>query len=242
MFQYAAALVLRGHLKKPVFFPPPEYNRHSDRDYRDTLFYRILSKELIKGSYYICLESFTPWCPEQFLFNESIAIRGYFQYLPAIESIIPILRKDLIEFLTLDREFLRKKYALNNLLEVAFIHVRRGDYLNTAPELHWTQPPEYYEEALKHIPNLRCFVLSDDVEWCKSQPVFGSCEIVDESDELRALALMSLCHGGAILANSTFSWWGAILGAEPALSPVIYPSKWFDQKNPTLFPSRWIRI
>jgi hypothetical protein len=87
-------------------------------------------------------------------------------------------------------------------------------------------------------------VVSDDVSWCREQEVFraSNIEILDEPDELSGLALMSLCHGGAILANSTYSWWGAMLGAEMAGAPIFYPSKWFSDDTPQLFPSHWIRL
>jgi hypothetical protein len=67
-------------------------------------------------------------------------------------------------------------------------------------------------------------------------------EIADEPDELNGLALMSLCRGGAIIGNSTYSWWGAMLGAEPAGAQIIYPTLWFSDAKPALFPSHWTRL
>ena len=63
--------------------------------------------------------------------------------------------------------------------------------------------------------------------------------VVYEENELDALALMSLIKAGAIIANSTFSWWAAILSDTPY---VIYPKKWIAQKIENLFPSNWIPI
>jgi hypothetical protein len=104
----------------------------------------------------------------------------------------------------------------------------------------------YYTEALRQAPTtLRWLVLSDDVLWCKGQKLFTespNIQIADEPDELNGLALMSLCHGGAILGNSTYSWWGAMLGAEPAGATVIYPSRWYSAEKPVLFPGHWIRV
>jgi hypothetical protein len=105
---------------------------------------------------------------------------------------------------------------------------------------------EYYRRGLTKIDaKLRWIVISDDVAWCREQELFTefpAIEIVDEPDELNGLALMSLCCGGAIIANSTFSWWGAMLGAEPAGAMVVYPSLWFSHAKPDLFPSRWTRL
>jgi len=176
-------------------------------------------------------------------FSGDVVIKGYFQYLPTIETAMPIILKDLTQALTPYRESLRKKYSLTELSHLGFMHIRRGDYLKAPHGVHWVQEEEYYSHAIPHIPNVsRWFVLSDDIEWCKAQPLFASCEIIDEPDELYGLALMSLCHGGAIIGNSTFSWWGAMMGAAPAQAPVVYPSKWLQDSRPNLFPSNWIRL
>jgi hypothetical protein len=126
-------------------------------------------------------------------------------------------------------------------MSIGFIHVRRGDYLDNP--IHWVQGQEYYETSLAVFPSLsRWFVLSDDIAWCKTQACFKGCEVIDEPDELVGMAFMSLCHGGAIIANSTYSWWGAMLGAELNHSPIVYPSKWLSDEKPDLFPENWIRV
>ena len=177
-----------------------------------------------------------------FKFPGEAAIKGYFQYLPAIESVMPLIRNDLTESLRAHRDILRKKYSFTNPTQLGFIHVRRGDYLKH-PDYWCVQTEDYYTFALSLVPRVsRWIVLSDDTEWCKAQPCFSLCEILSEPDELVGLALMSLCHGGAIIANSTYSWWGAMLGAHVSAAPVIYPSKWLHHATPTLFPSTWIRL
>ena len=73
-------------------------------------------------------------------------------------------------------------------------------------------------------------------------PFFKGVEVVGPSDELLTLAAMSLCEGGAVIANSTFSWWGAMLGAEKAGAPVFYPGRWYKDVQPALFPASWTQI
>jgi hypothetical protein len=240
LFQYAAALVLRGALDKAVFLPPPEYNKHSGRDYRSILYRRIPSVKTYEGVPVIPLSAYTAWTVEQFRFEGPVALRGYFQYLPVIESVIPTISNDLIDFMTPYREYVRKKYFLRDLIRTGFVHVRRGDYTEK-PE-HFLQDQEYYETAFTLFSKVNWFILSDDVEWCKKQPFFANHQIINEPDELVGLAFMSLCHGGAIIANSTYSWWGAMLGANDSGSPVVYPSKWLDNAKPNLFPNGWIRL
>jgi len=156
--------------------------------------------------------------------------------------ILERLRADLLDILAVHRDSLRRQYNLIDLHTVGFIHVRRGDYLTAPPGIHWIQDESYYRPAMEHVHVRRWLVLSDDPSWCKDQAMFHDCEIIHEPDELVGLALMSLCHGGAILGNSTYSWWGAMLGAEPSGAPIVYPSKWCENKIVTLFPERWICI
>jgi hypothetical protein len=85
----------------------------------------------------------------------------------------------------------------------------------------------------------RWLVFSDDPEWCKQQACFAGAQILDEPDELLSLELMSRCKGGAVISNSSFSWWGAILANAER---VVYPDLWSEMHKPNLFPSTWIRL
>lgn len=243
LFQYAAAIAIAKHKNCPVILSPIHSNKHSARDYRSTLYRRLPSSDSLHTDHTFTMDPFEEWTSSQFDVQAPIAINGYFQYLPPLLSTIPIICQDLIEFIQQRREDMRKKYALTNLRTAGFIHVRRGDYLQAAPDFHWIQGEEYYVPAMKLVPGLkRWLVLSDDMAWCKNQAMFSGATIVDEPDELDGLALMSLCHGGAIIANSTYSWWGAMLGASPAEATVVYPSKWCQDNKPDLFPPHWKRI
>jgi hypothetical protein len=64
-------------------------------------------------------------------------------------------------------------------------------------------------------------------------------EFIEEPDEYHALSMMIQCQGGAVIANSTFSWWGAILGSHYSKSPVVYPLKWCGEETVILFPQEW---
>jgi len=132
----------------------------------------------------------------------------------------------------------------------AFIHVRRGDYVNN-PEFDGICTLEYYSKAisiLKRDYNFNRFVIfSNDIPWCKenltkyltdSELLFidwnkGKVSNID-------MQLMTYCQGG-IIANSTFSWWGAWLGEH---SVIISPSKWKNNTImlPDIIPDSWIKI
>jgi hypothetical protein len=93
---------------------------------------------------------------------------------------------------------------------------------------------------LSHIT--RWFILSDDIEWCKKNISIDNSILVEESDTLLSMALMSEIRGGAIIANSTFSWMGAYLGCGTKPNSVIYPKIWIHGGTPDLFPEEWIGL
>ena len=107
-------------------------------------------------------------------------------------------------------------------------------------------PLSYYEEALSKLPSVHdsceipVLIFSDDPAWCKEQEMFSSNRfMVSESgDNITDMCLMSMCDY-QIMANSTFSWWGAWLSGS---KHVIGPKMWFgpDGADPTdIFLDRW---
>ncbi len=135
-----------------------------------------------------------------------------------------------------------------------FLTIRRGDYVGN--KYHGEMTKDYYLEALKIISekvNPRVFVFSDEPEWVKKNfdipyewSVAGSFDITTPSHNGREdsdLMLMSWCHN-AVLANSSFSWWGAWLGRTQDRI-VIGPKKWFATPNEDprdIIPDEWIKI
>jgi hypothetical protein len=131
-----------------------------------------------------------------------------------------------------------------------FLHVRLGDY-KILPH-HQVDLSRYYTQMLAKIPDShRLLFFSDEPELCqetfsrlcKERGIFF--QNVNEKDEMRSLFLMSICWGGAICANSTFSWWGAYFAHQSAEMegfdiPVYFPGKWGNGLPPPtdLFP-KW---
>ena len=221
LFQLAAALTFKGHL----FIFPTAANKHSGRDYR-TLFQGHPTNTLIFTEYeYIQQDGFEAFDPKNFSYN-SITLDGYFQHYPSIKSAIPTIRTLLTQNITTAYE------------DYAFLHVRRGDYLQFS-HIHYILPQVYYESALVLLNHPKILVFSDDPMWCAKQPWLAKYTIVNEPDELSALLIMASCKKGAIIANSTFSWWGAVLSE---CDKVFYPSSWISGANPDLFPADWTKI
>jgi len=108
--------------------------------------------------------------------------------------------------------------------KVVSVHIRRTDY--TINPNHPVQPMSYYEKALELFDkNVQIFVFSDDPIWCKEQELFADDNIMlsEGNDADVDLCLMSKCDYH-IIANSSFSWWGAWLGDS---EKVVAPSNWF---------------
>jgi len=243
LFQYTAALQISRVLRRPVLLSPIQLNKHSGKDYRATLYKRLKSTESLDSPYVMVLDAYKPWDPVDFNLPYSVALRGYFQYLPAIMPVLAMVCEDLRGFLEPRRKILAEKYYIREPNNYGFIHVRRGDYMSATRATHWVQGVEYYTEALEHVKHIKTwFVVSDDAAWCRRQDCFVGFEVVDEPGELDGLALMSLCNGAAIIGNSTYSWWGAMIGPEKWRGTVVYPSKWYAEERPVMFPEEWQRV
>lgn len=121
------------------------------------------------------------------------------------------------------------------------IHVRRGDYVGNPFYVDLTDT-DYYQKAMNEFPKgTKFLVFSDDIEWCKDQDIFKDCEF-SEGNELEDLNLMASCKGH-IIANSSFSWWGAWLCPTYPDNKVIAPKAWYsDGKQRTMTPEHWKKI
>jgi hypothetical protein len=253
LFQVAAAMIYGEETGKTVILSKEQAHIHRvhPHPYEESIFqgFQILNASLDANviqnlcqndfSLYPGEPCFEPWtCKPQ---DGSVILHGYFQYAP------PLLKhKDLIS-----STFLKnlKKYRKEGDLTQIAIHVRRGDYLQF-PDVYPIVDCSYYIRAIqeieKRVPGERLYkIFSDDIAWCREQDMFQSLpnvEFVDERDEIKALCLMIACKGGCICANSSFSWWGAYLGAFQNGSPCIAPQAWCKGFTGELLPSSWIQI
>lgn len=138
----------------------------------------------------------------------------------------------------------------------AFLTIRRTDYVNTA--YHGVLPMDYYLKATALVASKvvdPCFfVFSDEPEWVSTNfnlpyrfVVAGNYDrsvkphLGREDSELW---LMSRC-AHAIMANSTYSWWGAWMGSDRTGGTVVAPKQWFinaDADSRDIVPERWVRL
>jgi hypothetical protein len=137
---------------------------------------------------------------------------------------------DLFEIDNGTKEKLLERYSHIINQDTCSIHIRRGDYLNIQNH-HPIQPIEYYENAIKIVGEEKHFVIfSDDIKWCEENFNFlKNKTFISGNKDYEDLYLMSMCRNN-IIANSTFSWWGAWLNTNEN-KQVIIPSKWFGISN-----------
>lgn len=119
--------------------------------------------------------------------------------------------------------------------ESVSVHVRRGDYLNS-PVLGGVVGPTYYKEAIQliyqKIEKPKFYVFSDDIKWCESELGVKKedCKFIDWNKDdfsFQDMCLMSLCKHN-IIANSSFSWWGAYLNSN--INKIIICPKYWASK------------
>jgi hypothetical protein len=133
-------------------------------------------------------------------------IRGYFQPRPAF---LVCLRKRYPGFFQIPEA------------DRLAVHVRRGDYVGNERN-YVPVSPGYYREAMARFPGMTPIVFTDDPGWC-SVNMRDPLIVPRAARPEEHLILMSLCKRH-IIANSTFSYWGAVLAGD---DEVVYPSPWF---------------
>ena len=262
LFMAAAAFCAGEAHESPVYLLNEEDNKHNTLklDYRDSALKYLGIKipqnlnqvlHLLKGYSYYQHPDFEPWHVSQL--KPPIVLGGFFQFISHIEVNEEVVRSKILQGLEETRLRMKERYNNINFAETAFLHVRRGDYLEK-PEFHYNIGLEYYKKAFKALlyhsykkTVKKLFIFSDDVEWVKSQPELMNLSDVhvveDELNEVEALSLMTLCEAGAICANSTFSWWGAFLGCHASReAPICVPSKWINMTVYDLIPCGWFTI
>ena len=176
-------------------------------------------------------------------------LHGYWQSQKYFEDISETIRDDLRIVSPPSYQNTQMAAQIADKASVS-LHIRRGDYLALAA--HNVCTKAYYHEALMRIASTagikpHIFVFSDDPKWAQDNlPLPFEKTVIDfngpEAD-YEDLRLMSLCKHN-VIANSSFSWWGAWLNRNPS-KIVAGPASWFGKskmQNPDIFPARWLRV
>ncbi|MCK4395682.1 MAG: alpha-1,2-fucosyltransferase [Candidatus Marinimicrobia bacterium] len=180
-----------------------------------------------------------------------LLLNGYWQNFRYFEKYENIIRKEFtLRHKPTDEneEYLNKILSSNSVS----LHFRRGDVLKPyALKIYYICSMDYYLKSISYmsekVHNPIFFVFSNDIQWVKSNLKISYPAVFIESQgpDYEHFFLMSQCKHN-IIANSTFSWWGAWLNKNPD-KIVIGPKKWFkdpikNKVNKDLIPNSWIRI
>jgi hypothetical protein len=175
----------------------------------------------------------------------SYYLDGYFQNPLHFESMRKSLLKEF-SFPNTSFSFNELKNEIKQVNSVS-IHIRRGDYLNpNVSDFHGILSLEYYQKAVSiintKIINPVYFIFSDDPNWCKENLLFINEKIIVSGNQEAwiDMYLMTQCKH-QIIANSSFSWWGAWLNQNPD-KVVISPKKWFTSIETNIIPKEWISL
>lgn len=244
MFQYAA---LRGIANSNGYDFCIPYSEFKD-EWRDHQLFEAFELDGLKnikflpGDYYMepqfnYSQEYVNNCPD------NINLFGYFQTEKYFLHIEEDIRKDFT-FKSKILDPCKREFRFNNIIS---LHVRRTDYVEKSED----HPPcsiDYYIKALNMFDsNIPVIIFSDDISWCKEQDLFKSDRfmISESNSNLIDMCLMSMCTHH-IIANSSFSWWGAWLSRS---NDVIAPSRWYGEHGYTsshntgdIIPNRWMKF
>ena len=177
--------------------------------------------------------------------NKFVYLDGYWQNELYFSNIREVLLRELSPINSINDLGCDYLEPINKCNSVS-LHVRRGDYLNLK-NIN-VLDVDYYMKAVEYIRKSvekpTFFIFSDDLDWCKKSLGFlDGCIYVDRTQtEIDDLKLMSFCRHN-IIANSSFSWWGAWLNQNPRKT-VIAPKDWMlnDPSSSNVILSDWVKF
>lgn len=183
------------------------------------------------------------------IFNagDNIVLDGYWQSEKYFIEYEKEIKKEFTPVKRINNSYLEQ---INNTLSIS-LHVRRGDYAThkETNNFHGLMSLDYYNSAISLMQsrlgkNITFFIFSDDIKWCKKNiKTTSNIVYVTGNDGLTDMQLMASCKNN-IIANSSFSWWGAWLNRNSD-KIVVAPDKWFNDPRPNtkdIIPESWERI
>jgi len=228
MFTVATTIALALDNNDEAVFPDIK-RRDWYGNYIDNIFRNL--KVDVDKSFVRCMFQESSWNYKEIPYSPDLCLNGYFQS----EKYFKHRRKEILETFKVPDDmlfYLNKEYKeiLQKDNTVA-VHIRRGDYLTPRlSQYHYAQKPDYYERAMDSFGDDFHFVFfSDDIDWCKETFSRKGIYFVEGEEDVVDLYLMSMMKHN-IIANSTFSWWGAWMNQNPN-KRVIAPKKWYGPKN-----------
>lgn len=222
LFQIAAVVALAVRNNDKYVFPPWTYEN-------DFNLHNCFSNHITNTDTYI--EPHFHYTPISY--RPTLNLYGFYQTERYFEDC-----QDLI------RRLLTPKIGYGIKYNTTSIHVRRGDYLNFKKE-YVQLDMNYYKAAMNVIQSKHYIVFSDDIPWCKTKFIGPEFTFAENNSAVTDLALQVSCANN-IIANSSYSWWGAWLGNHPD-KIVVAPKKWFGpslsyNNTKDLYLPQWLLV
>ncbi|GAB2571274.1 alpha-1,2-fucosyltransferase [Spirosoma areae] len=227
-----------------------------DASLSDTL--RCLSRTLLPGHQAVLLRESDPTSlhtlTQPTARTQHALCFGYWQSEVYFKPEADALRKQLVFQKCPSDKTLRVAEIIRSGQNATFVHIRRGDYVTNANanQHHGVCDEAYYHHSVAYlrerVSDAHFFVFSDDQNWVKRElgALLGPATFVEHNtgaDSWQDMYLMRLCRH-AIVANSSFSWWGAWLNSQTNRI-VVAPQRWFAADKsvyPAVVPPDWILI
>ena len=263
MFQYASMRGIAAARGYDWVVPPQDYDHTANYALFETFNMSTVRPknigfvrgQVIQENDHCFSQDFFDECPD------NSTLEGFFQTEKYFKNVEDDIRADF----TFKNDYLKpcKEYIDSIETPPIFLHIRQADNIGRE-QFHPILPISYFEDALKNwSDDVPCFVFTDDIDWCKSQEFFQQDRFLFNDNVERYdykcmdglgnmqnsllpqvdLCLMSLCSGG-IVANSSFSWWGAWLQNDRGKVVAPDPKKWFGTSmthldTSDIVPDRW---
>ncbi|MFA7658556.1 MAG: alpha-1,2-fucosyltransferase [Candidatus Gastranaerophilaceae bacterium] len=273
MFQRAFALALEKRTGVPAFMDMSFFEKKYARPYELNVFDTKIKtvddfgtkfklgliwslRKKLNGKKFLGLNFYSEphfeYDENLFKLSPNTYIEGFFQSEKYFKNIEKEVRADF-RFKNLPDEENQKLIEKIGTTNSISLHIRRGDYVKKKryQNLYANCSLGYYKRGVDYIggkyPNPTLFIFSDDIKWVKENfKLPYECVYVSHntgSKSFEDMRLMSLCKHN-IIANSSFSWWGAWLNNNKE-KIVIAPKKWFNDEKiiqTDVIPENWVRI
>ena len=263
MFQYASMRGIAAARGYDWVVPPQDYDHTANYALFETFNMSTVKPnnigfvrgKMVQENDHCFSQDFFDSCPD------NSTLEGFFQTEKYFKNVEDDIRADF----TFKDDYLKpcKEYIDSIETPPIFLHIRQADNIGRE-QFHPILPISFFEDALKNwSDDTPCFVFTDDIDWCKSQEFFQQDRFLFNDNVERYdytcmdglgnmqysllpqvdLCLMSLCSGG-IVANSSFSWWGAWLQNDRGKVVAPDPKKWFGTSmthldTSDIVPDRW---
>lgn len=226
-------------------------NKAEEQRNLSSLLLRLIKQYILKSDN-LFIEKSHAYDANIFKLSDGFFIKGYWQNEKYIKDIEDVIRKDF----TFKYKPNKKNRELLDLIKKTnsvSVHVRRSDYVKDPKtnEYHGICSLDYYQKVIgiigRKVMKPHFFVFSDDITWCKDNLKLGKDTVYVDNNKgpksFEDMRLMSNCKHH-IIANSSFSWWGAWLNPRKD-KIVIAPKKWFNDPTVStrdLIPEKWQKI